>query len=464
MDLIIQGGQIVTPRGPVRANLLINEDKVAAWFLDGSIKAKKVIDVAGCFILPGLIDAHVHIREPGSPETEDFASASSAAASAGITTIIVMPNTKPPIDNVATFKEALDLGNRKSVVDFTLAVEANPEKVSEYRTMFEMGAASFEISMLSFPEQRGAGLFGVMQEVSRLGPPLGVFCVDRPIVENTLKLLKEQKGRKDPLAHAEAYPPFSEAASLSRILILANALGAHLHVRQLCTSFAVEVIQWAKRNGIKLSSEVNPHHLYLTTTDLERLGPVAKMLPPLRSQEDLWALWKGLRSGTIDMVSTDHAPHPDEEKRRGESDIWKAPSGIPGLETFLPLLLKGLHEGRIDWGRIVVTACENPAKIFGLYPRKGTLLPGADADLVIVDPQRHWRFETRDVLSNAKLTPFQGWEFVGFPVMTLLRGKIISDHRKIIVPLGTGKFVHPIFDRTCLDVEGVHQIQVDPKK
>jgi len=443
-DTIVRGGTVIVPGGPLNIDIGIYKGKVMSWLSDHHSEAERIIDTKGCVIIPGLVDCHVHIREPGAPEKEDFTSGTSAAASAGITTIVVMPNTDPPIDNMATFQEVVDLGGRKSVTDFAIAVDANPSKVSEYKGLSEMGAASFEISMQSFPEEAGVGLLGVIDEVSKVDAPLGVFCVDRWIVEQSIKILREVKGRKDPLAHAEAYPPVSEFAGLARILMLAKASGVRLHVRQVTTRSAINLIRYAKDDGIRLTAEVNPHHLNLTIGDLERLGPVAKMVPPLREREDIDGLWSALRSGILDVVSTDHAPHDDKEKVQGESDIWKAPPGIPGVETLLPLLLNALHKGFINWERMVLVACENPAQIFGLYPQKGTLIPGADADLVIIDPYIEWELESRDILSKAKLTPFLGWKFTGQAVMTMVGGQVISHHRRIVASPGTGKFIHPI--------------------
>ena len=442
-DTIIKGGTLITSEGSFRGHLGISGGKVAAWFSDVDEQAEQVIDADGCVVIPGLFDCHVHIREPESREREDFVSVSSAAASSGITTIMVMPNINPPIDNHGTFQEVIRVGNSKSVVDFTVAVDANPNKTSEYPNLVQGGAASFEIAMNSFPEEGGFGLLGTMKEVSRLRVPLSVFSLDRFVVEHISRVLKEVQGRKDFLAHAEAYPSVSEVAGLARILILAKAAGIRLHLRQITTRPSIDLIQWAKNNHTQLTSEVNPHHLFLTQTDLERLGPVAKMIPPLRTEDDVEALWLGLRSRIIDVVSTDHAPHLDEEKRRGELDIWKAPSGIPGVETLLPLLLRAVHERRINWANLVGSACENPARIFGLYPRKGTLRPGADADLVQVDPTAEWSLKPSDLFSKAKLSPFCGLKFKGRPIMTMVRGQIVYEHREIQAPPGTGKFIRP---------------------
>lgn len=444
-DTIVKGGTLITSEGSFRGHLGISDGKIAAWFSEADEKAEQVIDADGCVVIPGLFDCHVHIREPESREREDFVSASSAAASSGITTIMVMPNTSPPIDNQETFQEVIQAGNSKSVVDFTVAVDANPNETSEYPDLVRRGAASFEITMTSFPEEERPGLLGTMQEISRLGVPLSVFSVDRFVVEHVSRALREVQGRKDFLAHAESYPPVSEVAGLARILMLAKAAGVRLHLRQITTRPSVDLIQWAKNNHMQLTSEVNPHHLFLTQTDLERLGPVAKMTPPLRTEDDVEALWLALRSRIIDVVSTDHAPHLDEEKRRGNLDVWKAPSGIPGVETLLPLLLRAIHEGRIEWPTLVSSACENPARIFGLYPRKGTLRLGADADLVQIDPTVEWSLQPSDLLSKAKLSPFCGLKFKGRPIMTMLRGRVVYEHRKIQAPPGTGKFIRPQF-------------------
>ncbi len=447
-DTIIRGGSLATPGGLLRVDLGISDGKVAGWLVDKRGESEQTIEADGCVVIPGLVDCHVHIREPGAPEKEDFASGTSAAASAGITTLIVMPNTSPPIDNAATFREVMRLGESKSVVDFAIAAEAHPAKVTEYRDLRDLGAASFDISMLSFPEQTGVGLLEVMREVSRLGVPLGVFCADRFIVERSTKVLRDEQGRKDFLAHAETYPEAAEAASLARVLELAKTSGARLHVRQVSTRSAVRLLGYAKSTGMKLTAEVNPHHLYLTSADLGRLGPVAKMIPPLRDHEDTLALWDALSQGVLDVVSTDHAPHRDDEKVQAVSDVWKAPSGIPGVETLLPLLLRAVHEGKIDWEQMVRIVCESPARLFGFYPQKGTLLPGSDADLVILDPKKEWVFDSREAISKAKLTPFSGWKFIGKPIMTWVRGQLIFNQGKVVVRPGTGKFVHPVERRS----------------
>jgi dihydroorotase len=204
----------------------------------------------------------------------------------------------------------------------------------------------------------------------------------------------------------------------------------------------VEVLQGERSRSQGISAEVTPHNLLLTETDLEKQGPFATMVPPLRKPSDVESLWGALLDGTIDIVATDHAPHLPAEKEPGREDIWNAPCGIPGLQTFLPLMLNQVSKGVMTLSELIGTCSERPARLFGLYPRKGTLLPGSDADLVIVDPDREKAVENAEQLSKAAVTPFAGHVLRGWPVLTMVRGRVVMRDGKITgVP--SGIFVKP---------------------
>jgi dihydroorotase len=402
-DVAVRGGRMAHDALAVRT-VAIKDGKVAA-LLDPSepAPARATLDVAGCIVFPGLVDAHVHFREPGLTHKEDFESGSRAAALGGVTTVMVMPTDSPMTQTPQQFEEKRRLAEGRCHVDFALQALL-ARNMGDIPALAAAGAASFEIFMGLLPEAL------CLRSEEELASALGAVRAACAVAGVTA--LDERL--------SASFAPEAEAKGIACALRAHARAGGRMHLRQISSAAALEELRRA-RPGV--SSEVTPHNLLLTGEALERLGAVAKVVPPLRTPADLAALQSGLAQRLISIVATDHAPHTPAEKDAG---LAKAPGGFPGVQTMLPLLLKLVADGALAYEALVRVACAEPARVFGLYPRKGALQAGSDADLVIVDPARPMQIRNADQASKAARTPFDGWSIPATPVATLLRGEAIA--------------------------------------
>ena len=420
-DLLVQGGRLVQADGLRQRTLAVQDGKIVALLEPGSrASARQTIEAKGCVVLPGLVDAHVHFRDPGLTHKEDFESGSRAAALGGVTTVMVMPTDKPMTLTAQQFREKRAIAEGRCRVDFALQALLGPD-VSNVRALAEAGAVSFEIflGLLQQKIESSGELVSALEAVREVGGIAGITPYDDALA-----------------ARFPALPPEIEAAGVARALCAHRLVGGRIHLRQISSELGVQALCLA---GEGVSSEVTPHNLLLTREALEKLGAVAKVIPPLRSAADTLAMRDALAARRISIVATDHAPHTPQEKDAG---LEKAPGGFPGVQTVLALLLTLVWEKVLSYERLLEVACSEPARIFGLYPRKGALLPGSDADMVIVDPSQTLQIRNADQASKAGRTPFDGWTAPATARMTLLRGELLCRDGKIT---GTprGRFLFP---------------------
>jgi dihydroorotase len=440
-DLRITNAQVCTPQGFVRGGVAVKDGRIAAIAWDDALPpAPTTIDAAGRPLLPGLVDAHVHFREPGLTHKEDFVTASRAAVRGGVTTVLDMPNTVPPVETAVLLADKAEVLARRSLVDFGLIAAITDRNLDRIEELAVAGAVAYKIFLgpttgnLSCPDD--AGLVEALTRAAAVGRPVGVHAENPAIVAAATARLKAQ-GRVDPGAHADARPVLAEAESILRMICFARVTGARLHVLHVSSAAGLELVRAAKADGLAVTAETCPHYLTLTAADLAALGPVAKMNPPLRGPADVEALWQGVRNGSIDYVATDHAPHAVEEKTRPA--IWDNASGVSSVQFFGPIMLEQVARGRLTLADFARVTGEAPARRHGLYPQKGAIAVGSDADLVLVDLERRAPVRAADMENKVKLTPFDGMECRGWPVLTLVRGAVVMREGAVVGTPGAGR-------------------------
>lgn len=389
------------------------------------------IDGKGLIAIPGLIDAHVHLRDMELAYKEDFSSGTLAAAAGGFTTILDMPNTKPPTTSEERLREKME--KAKATIHVNVGFYgALTESAIELRRMIHAGAIAFKIYM-NEPNPEAwhhdpRRLLSSLEECASLGVQVACHAETGAQVAKIQKECQSE-GKNSIRDFLRAHAPEFEAEAVRTITRLARRARASVHLCHISTQRALIEVSLAHRTGTPVTCEATPHHLLLNQEDLSRKGGVAIMVPPLRKTGDARALWKSLAGGRVDVVASDHAPHSLEEKTA--TDVWGVKPGIPGLETTLPLLLTRVNRREISLNRIVQALAENPARIFGLRG-KGRLAAGTDGDIVLINPKERFRIDSSTFYSKAHFSPFDGLECVGRPVMTIVSGRIVYDRGTIV--------------------------------
>jgi allantoinase len=456
MDLAILNGQVVTEQGVLAADLGLADGRIAALAAPGALpRARETFDAAGLLILPGAIDVHFHARTPAYPERGDFFTETRAAAAGGVTTILEMPISKPGCATPETFRNRRRLGEEQSIVNFGLYGAPGTLVRDDVLGMAAEGAVAFKIFMHRAPLGRDDEFIGIcltdddqlheaLALVKATGRRLVVHCESDSMLQANFARLRAA-GRNDPQAHLDSRPPVVEAVAVARLLTLAEDLGAPVHVAHVSSAQALAVVRRFKRDGLDVTAETCPHYLFFTQADYLRLGPFAKINPPIRSAADQQALWQGLADGTLNLITTDHAPYLLEEKERGLGDMWRGPSGAPGVQMLLPILLTAALQGRLALTQVVRWVCGEPARLFGLASRKGAIRPGLDADLCLYDP-RPETVMTRDRMWSkaAAIDKFyEGYRLQGRVEATYVCGRLAYLAGEILAPPGSGRFVRP---------------------
>jgi dihydroorotase len=423
-DLLIRGATVVSPDGEVLADVAVDGERIVAVEPAGrSAPARETVDATGLHLLPGLVDAHVHFRDPGLTHKEDFATGSLSAAAGGVTTVMVMPTDNPITFTPEQFAQKREIALGKSRVDFALHAGLGPD-LGHVQALADMGAVSLELFLADVPEalltETSEALLMALERVAAAGAIAGITSGDHDlVVRRTQALRARSSGAWGDFPASR--PPISEALGVARACVAARETGARIHFRQISCEASSHVLA-ALRPGGRITAEAMVHNLALDESALLRLGPIAKVMPPLRPLPDVAALRAAVNAGTVDIVGTDHAPHSPEEKAAGKDDIWKAPGGLPGVQTLLPAMLKMVGEGVFTLRDLVRLCSTRPASLFGLAPAKGAIAPGADADLLLIDMRKPFRVRNEDQYTKAGATPFDGMEVMGSPVRAWLRG------------------------------------------
>lgn len=456
-DTVLTGGRLVSHEQIRPATIAIQDGRIAA-VLDPSNEpaAARRIDATGLHILPGIIDTHVHTRHPGVVTREDFESGTSAAAAGGVTTLLEMPIAKRPVHDAESLSRRADLLTKTALVDFGLYGGAGHENLDTIVEQALAGAVAFKTFLVPPPPGREDEFVGlwctdigalrdVMSAVARTGRPHAFHCEDASLVACLGARVRAEPNVRG-VAHAASRPAIVEDVSVAMVLALAAETGDHAHIVHLSSPRAAALVVDAHRRGTRVSAETCPHYLWLTTDALTAHGPFAKCNPALRPADDVTRLWRHVAEGTIDVIGSDHSPFLLEEKLAGTDDIFAAPPGMPGLEILLPLMLTGVNQGRLTLPQLVALMSTHAAELFQL-PGKGRIVPGHDADLVLVDMAAAWTFDQANCFSKARDTMrvYDGWTLDGRVVSTMVRGAVIYQDGAIVASPGYGRFIRPPF-------------------
>lgn len=443
VDLIIRNGILVSSEGTVQADLVSDGGKIVAiGNLAGLPTARETIDAQGKYVLPGAIDVHVHFRDPGMTYKEDWATGTAAAAVGGVTTVFEMPNTHPPTANPEAFRQKRERAEQLAFVDYGIYGVLDETSLDHIEALVENGVVGFKCFMSEstgeLPTPDDGVILEGLEQLSRLGLRCNFHAENGAIITRRRNRLKAL-GRTDAQAHLDSRPAICAVEAVNRAILLAEWTGARLQIAHKSSRDGLFLIRDAKARGVNVTVETCPHYLLLDTRDIERLGGQLRINPPIREPGHAEALWQGLFDGTVDMIATDHAPHDPQEKLY--DNIWDCARGIPGVETQMPLMLTEVNRGRMSINDYVRWSAENPAKAWDLYPRKGTLNVGSDADIVIVDMNYRGEVDQSKLHSRHKYTPWHGRPIVGRPIYTIVRGRIVVREGVLTGPRGWGLMV-----------------------
>ena len=448
-DLVIQNGTVVSPESAFKASVAVKDGSILAVGAAKSMPAaRETLDATGLHVLPGAIDDHVHFRDPGYPQKEDFASGTVAAAFGGVTTIFDMPNTLPTVENAQALAEKHAIAAAKAHVDYGLYGVLGETSIDHVPALIDGGVIGFKLYMGNtfgrIPTPSTGAMLEAFETVAPTGKRISLHAETNSVMERREAKLRKA-GRTEALAHLNSRPEVVAIEAVSRAAILAEWTGAKINILHISSAGELRPLAEAKARGVDITGETCPHYLMLSTDDYGRCGGVIRVNPPVREARNQEPIWAALIDGTIDVIATDHAPHSIEEKTR--SDIWTVDCGFPGVETQMPLMLTAIAQGRASICDYVRWSAANPAKIWGLYPRKGVIQAGADADIAVVDLGRRWTIKDSDLHSEAKISPWDGREVQGLPLHTIVRGRFVLKDRMLQPGTrGWGRSVHRIQD------------------
>lgn len=433
-DLGIEGGQVVTPKGSSRSHVYVQDGRIAA-VTPARAPVAETVDASGLMVMPGMVDAHVHFMDPADSSRETFPDGTAAAARAGVTTVIEHTHARPVLtaDDLAEKRRYL---RDRSRVDFALAAHAWPDRLEDVPGVWEAGAAfikAFTCTTHGVPAHAASDLENLFGTVAQCGAVCLVHCEDDGITAEAERRLRAD-GRTDGGILPAWRSKDAELTAVETVRGLAERAGASVIV-----AHASSVDTLAAAGNLVVES--CPQYLHLFEREVTEHGAFRKFTPPARarSAEDLEAMWQALADGRIDFISSDHAPSTAEQKRSGS--IWDVHFGLPGIDTTLSVLLDGAARGRLSYERVVAAYAETPARLYGLWPAKGSLRPGAHADIILVDPREQWKVKDGEILSRAGWSPFVGRTLIGRPVRTYLRGRLAFDDGRVIAEPGVGRAV-----------------------
>lgn len=416
MDLVLKNCRLADEVG--EHFIKIDDGKITG-ISKTPLEAAETIDIEGNYVLPGFIDPHIHFRDPGLTQKEDFKTGSMAAANGGFATVIDMPNTLPKTNTYRALEEKIKIAKSKSVVNFELQV--GHSDLDEMKKMMKLNPISVKVFMDLESDESLEKIFhdlSILKETTSYNGLVATHCEKKSIVESETERLK-QNGENPAIDYTYARPTKSEDESVKQAIELARANDLRLHICHLSSSKSLSIAKSASKR-MPVSWEFTPHHLLLDNSAYNIYGTFIKTNPPLRPEAD------SVRIRNLDeksIIGTDHAPHTLEDKTKG---TWASSPGIPNLETVVPLLLTEVNNGNLDFKLIPKIFSENAAKVYGLNS-KGKIEIGYDADFTVIDLKREGKFDISEFKTKAEYSPFDGWEYKGLPIMTIVNGKVVMN-------------------------------------
>ncbi|HYE83169.1 MAG TPA: amidohydrolase family protein [Clostridia bacterium] len=447
-DLLIKNAVVVTPKSCTSADILVFEGKIEALLAPGSeCHADEVIDVEGRYVMPGCVDGHTHMMdhmlETDSTEYEDFTTGTMAAAVGGTTTVVDHHRSDPNVYSVEPLLQKIEYLADKSCVDFGLKGGISPTNTDDLEAMWDAGVTGFKTftcNLHGVKAMHTGFLMESFSEVARIDGTVLIHCEDDGICQYNEERLRRE-GRTDYFSQWEWRSKLAERIAVKTVIEVAKETHCRVVIAHVSQPELLELIYQAHKDGYEIYSESCPHYFNLTVENLKKKGPWAKFTPPMNTAEKVDELWKLFDLGYVTTIGSDHCPYPKAKKLPGEKNMWNAPNGIPGVETALKLMLNGVNNGKTTINRVVESMCENPAKVYGLFPQKGQIAVGADADLVVLDMDKEEVISNDNIVSKCKWSPFDGKSIKGLPGIVFVRGKVVAQDGKFVGSTGYGKFI-----------------------
>lgn len=454
---VLSGAQLVDEHGSRTVDLEVAGERVAGVAPAGTLArgAGRVLKGDGLWLLPGVVDQHFHCRAPAHPHREDFTTGSAAAAAGGVTTLFEMPISDPAAYNGQILNDRRRVGERDSLVDFGLYAAPGTCDPGDIESARAAGAIAYKIFLHSAPPERErefrgicvtdtGHLYRVMRAVAPTGRVLVAHCEDEAILQAVEAEYDGSQGW-GPTVHGRLRPHAAEVASVGVLLSVAEVTGARVHVAHVSCAQVIPLLLAARARGVQATAETCPHYLAFDESVMERVGPFAKVNPPIRTAADVAVMWDAVKAGHFQAITSDHSPFPPQEKEPGWTDIRRAFSGSPGVEAMLTYVMHKAQEGVISPSEAVRLLSANPARQFGIYPRKGCLSPGSDADFVLYDPAGRTALEPERMQTKARASArlWAGIPMRGRVIATYLRGREVYREGKITAQPGSARFVFP---------------------
>lgn len=443
-DLVIRNGLIYANGELFKGGVAVKDGKTVAICGDEYLPdAETVLDAGGNPVLPGVVDTHVHVRDPGHRERGTFVTETKAAAAGGVTCFLEHPISTPPPYSPEILRNRIRVAEPQALVDYAFFGAAGAEFPEEVERVAKEGIVAFKTFLHEPPEGRDEEFRGLtmandgeildgFRAVAKTGLILTIHAENNDIIQRLIRQFRAE-GKVGFEYHYKSRPPISEIETVAKLLLFAKETGTRVSFAHISTPEAAELVKRAKQEGMDVYLETCPHYLFLTEETIDKYGPFAKGNPPLRSRESMEKLWSYINDGSVDFIGSDHGPFLVSEKEKGLKDIFTAAAGPACIEMTLPLMLTAVRDGKLTMRRMVELLCENPARTFGLWPRKGAIRVGGDADYVIVDMKNEYEVNNKDFVTQSKDTSplYNGFRLVGRPLTTVVRGRVIMKDRKI---------------------------------